>query len=205
MAESKEMEAVREAFFEEVRKTIAVMPKRPPIIVKEGKVVGVKLNSATIEELSKLNYVKPVDENYINYLMGVNVYRDDTVSKPIYIVEGEIETELQQIKSAEPSEALKGLKHIKKYYVPQPCSATTYNYLEIIEQALLKAQKLEKENEILKEIIKSFFDKGSPLHQYIDNKFGLTIEVDSECSIMHLGEFKGIDLDNKLKEVLENE
>lgn len=98
--------------------------------------------------------------------------------------------------------------------------------LENIKQTLLKAQEnarseeilqkyyqegitldsvreLKKENELLKEIIKSLFDEGCPLHQYIDKDFGLTIEVDSECSIMHLGKFKGVDLDEKLKEVLE--
>ena len=52
--------------------------------------------------------------------------------------------ELKAIKEANPNEALEGLKHIKKYYVPEPCTATTYNYLEIIEQALLNAQEMEK-------------------------------------------------------------
>ena len=74
--------------------------------------------------------------------------------------------------------------------------------ISTIKQALLKAQENEKENELLKEIIKSLFDRGCPLHQYVDKDFGLTIEVDSECSIMHLGEYKGVDLDKKLKEVL---
>lgn len=68
-----------------------------------------------------------------------------------------------------------------------------------------KAQEQEKENEILKMIIKCLFDRGCPLHQYNDRRFGLTIEVDKEISIMHLGEFNGIDLDKKLKEVLKNE
>ena len=58
---------------------------------------------------------------------------------------------LEAIDNANPSEALKGLKHIKKYYVPQPCSCTTYDYLEIIEQALLKAQEQEKVLDIIKE------------------------------------------------------
>jgi len=57
---------------------------------------------------------------------------------------------LEAIDNANPSEALKGLKHIKKYYVPEPCTATTYDYLEIIEQALLKAQETEKVFEIIK-------------------------------------------------------
>lgn len=75
--------------------------------------------------------------------------------------------------------------------------------LDTIKQALLKSQEQEKENEVLKEIIKSFFDRDCPLHQYTDKEGILTIEVDDECSIMHLGEFKGVDLDKKLKEVLE--
>lgn len=74
---------------------------------------------------------------------------------------------------------------------------------ETVKQALLKAQEQEKENELLKEIIKSLFDRGCPLHQYIDKEGVLTIEVDDECSIMRLGEYKGVDLDAKLKEVLE--
>lgn len=57
---------------------------------------------------------------------------------------------LEAIDNAEPSEALKGLKHIRNYYVPEPCSTTTYDYLEIIEQALLKAQEQEIGLEILK-------------------------------------------------------
>jgi len=56
---------------------------------------------------------------------------------------------LEAIENASPNEALKGLKHIKKYYVPEPCTATTYNYLEIIEQSLLKAQENEKVLEIV--------------------------------------------------------
>lgn len=69
----------------------------------------------------------------------------------------------------------------------------------------LTYKELENENELLKEIIRSFFDRGCPLHQYIDKDFGLAIEVDNECSTMILGEFKGVDLDKKLKEVLEND
>lgn len=79
------------------------------------------------------------------------------------------------------------------------------NHLTAIKQALLKSQEQEKENELLKEIIKSLFDSGCPLHQYIDSKGGLQIEVDYECSNMILGEHKGVDLDKFLKEVLNNE
>lgn len=79
------------------------------------------------------------------------------------------------------------------------CLTTIKEHLPIIKQAL---QGLTQENELLKEIIKSFFDRGCPLHQYIDKEGVLTIEVDDECSTMRLGEFKGVDLDAKLKEVL---
>ena len=72
-----------------------------------------------------------------------------------------------------------------------------------IKQSLLNAIEQEKENELLKEIIKSFFDRGCPLHQYTDKEGTLQIEVDDECSTVHLGKFKGVDLDEKLKEVLE--
>ena len=120
--------------------------------------------------------------------------------------------ELKSIDSAEPSEALKMLDGIgtinlgdnpyahfekdmlKNIYKPE---------LEVIKQTLIQAESDRKENELLKEIIKSLFDRGCPLHQYTDSKGVLLIEVDDECSIMHLGEFKGVDLDKKLKEVLE--
>lgn len=94
-----------------------------------------------------------------------------------------------------PEEAIKRLRQ-------ETCPATYMPdfdkelCLQVLEEAV-------KENEILKEIIKSLFDRGCPLHQYNDRRFGLTIEVDKEFLIMHLGEFKGIDLNKKLKEVLE--
>ncbi len=66
---------------------------------------------------------------------------------------------LKTIDNANPREALKGLKHIKKYYVPEPCTATTYNYLEIIEQSLLKTQEQEKENAELKRVLEVLFKK----------------------------------------------
>ena len=135
--------------------------------------------------------------------------------------------ELKSIKDANPSEALKCLEKLKGMEISSMPFSDEYGTQEVdlndirkvgsqlntdfreytttIKQALLKAQEQEKENEILKEIIKSLFDKGCPLHQYTDKDFGLTIEVDNECSIMHLGKFKGVDLDKKLKEALDNE
>ena len=121
--------------------------------------------------------------------------------------------ELESIKKAELSEALKTLDVLDKTISPllEPVLAEyeddlsdkiTSNYF-VLRQSLLNAREQEKENELLKEIIKSFFDRGCPLHQYTDKDGILQIEVDDECSTMHLGKFKGVDLDKKLKEVLE--
>lgn len=113
--------------------------------------------------------------------------------------------ELQSIKEANPSEALECLdKLVKQIELDEDTDYWEIRNAHItVEQALLKARKQENENELLKEIIKSFFDKGCPLHQYTDKEGILQIEVDDECSIMHLGKFNGIDLDKFLKEVLE--
>ena len=124
--------------------------------------------------------------------------------------------ELKSIKEANPIEALKyvngkiadledDLQHYtmvekdkcKEFFIREDLKQFTN-----IKQTLLNAQEQEKENDILKEIIKSLFDRGCPLHQYVDKDWGLTIEVDDECSIMHLGKYRGVDLDEKLKEVL---
>ena len=121
--------------------------------------------------------------------------------------------ELQSIKKANPSEALKTLDVLDRIISPllEPVLAEyeddlsdkiTANYFAL-KQSLLKAREQEKENELLKEIIKSFFDRGCPLHQYTDKAGILQIEVDGECSTMHLGKFKDVDLDEKLREVLE--
>ena len=111
-----------------------------------------------------------------------------------------IKEELEAIDNANPSEALECLEKL-------PYTSQGYGnwkeYYNTIKQALQKAMEQEKENELLKEIIKSFFDRGCPLHQYTDKQGILQIEIDNECSTMHLGKFKDVDLDKKLKEVLE--
>ncbi len=142
-----------------------------------------------------------------SFMGGTAEYQVCTQSEAVLMQDYEIVKqavlELKSIKEANPSEALECLERMNE-------NARVYISLEeyekdseTIKQALLKAQKLAKENELLKEIIKSLFDRGSPLHQYTDKEGVLTIEVDDECSIMRLGEFKGVDLDAKLKEVLE--
>lgn len=129
-----------------------------------------------------------------------------------------LKTYLKSIDNANPSEALECLEDIYRNGVfisevsfekqhPTNISPETNKSIDVqcntIKQALLKAREQEKENELLKEIIKSFFDRGCPLHQYTDKSGILQIEVDNECSTMHLGKFKDVDLDEKLKEVLE--
>ena len=124
-----------------------------------------------------------------------------------------LKTYLQFINNAESSKALKTLDVLDKIISPllKPVLAEyeddlsdkiTVNYFAL-KQSLLKTRERERENELLKEIIKSFFDRGCPLHQYTDKAGILQIEVDSECSTMHLGKFKDVDLDEKLREVLE--
>ena len=109
--------------------------------------------------------------------------------------------ELYSIKEANLNEALECLEDLYCEPVDYRSNDKANDY-ETIKQALLKAREQEKENELLKEIIKSFFDSGCPLHQYTDKKGILQIEVDDECSTVHLGKFKDIDLDEKLKKVL---
>ena len=114
--------------------------------------------------------------------------------------------ELQAIKNTNSNEALKCLDLLGDFeWHNKPFKECFLDLFDTIKNYILKAQEQEKENDILKEIIKSLFDRGCPLHQYVDKDWGLTIEVDDECSIMHLGKYKGVDLDEKLKEVLKNE
>lgn len=130
--------------------------------------------------------------------LGIGLTEDfDTVEKALL--------ELQSIKEAESSEALKILGVLDKLISPlvEPVLAEyeddlsdkiTSNYFAL-RQALLKAREQERENELLKEIIKSFFDSGRTYHQYTDKDGRLQIEVDDECPIMPLGKFKDVDLD----------
>ena len=140
-------------------------------------------------------------------------YSRGMVGRSYYDIVREALQRPEAIETANPSEALKTLEVLDKIISPllEPVLAEyeddlsdkiTANYFTL-KQSLLKAREQEKENELLKEIIKSFFDRGCPLHQYTDKAGILQIEVDGECSTVHLGKFKDVDLDEKLKEVLE--
>ena len=89
--------------------------------------------------------------------------------------------ELKQIKETKPSEALESLDYLSTFKFETDILFGSTKAFPRIRQALLKAQELEKENELLKEIIKILFDRGSPLHLYMDNELGLTIETDDDC------------------------
>ncbi len=66
---------------------------------------------------------------------------------------------LEAIDNANPSEALKCLEKIIDNlddYADFEIKQEANEYIDTIKQALLKAQELEKENELLKEIIKRY-------------------------------------------------
>lgn len=158
------------------------------------------------KELEILGPIEALDKLLEGYSKGM-------AGRSYYDIVREALQRPEAIETANPSEALKTLEVLDKIISPllEPVLAEyeddlsdkiTANYFAL-KQSLLKAREQEKENELLKEIIKSFFDRGCPLHQYTDKAGILQIEVDGECSTMHLGKFKDVDLDEKLKEVLE--
>lgn len=170
--------------------------------------------------LKNLNEIQELvnDDKKFKYKNIVN-FNCEHIKEELEVIEKEKNTDIidnyEGFKNdnSEPSEALKTLWVLDKIISPllEPVLAEyeddlsdkiTANYFAL-KQYLLKAREQEKENELLKEIIKSFFDGGCPLHQYTDKEGILQIEVDDECSTMHLGKFKDVDLDEKLKEVLE--
>lgn len=75
---------------------------------------------------------------------------------------------------------------------------------EIENFVLRKENDVLKENQILKKIIKKFFEYGTPFVQFTDRKGNLLIGVSDACSTFKLGEFESVNLDKKLREVLEN-
>lgn len=129
----------------------------------------------------------------------------------------EREQRLEAIDNSKPSEALNYLnqfvnemtyclehpKEFVKGYEKQIFWKYKNTFETTIKQVLLKAQEQEKENELLKEIIKKFFENGTPLFQYTNSQGKLMIEVSDAMPIFNLGKYKDIDLDKKLKEVIE--
>lgn len=87
-------------------------------------------------------------------------------------------TELKQIKEAKPSEALESLQKVSETYYTEELSyednEVVCKNLDIVEQALLKAQKQEKVLEILK---KGYF---STTYNPIANYRHITFDVYDE-------------------------
>lgn len=74
-----------EEFLEGIEKAKRLIPEKPTIVVKNATVTGVKLNSKIINSI-------PKSEEPISFYEGIKVYQDDSLDKPRFIVEGEIET-----------------------------------------------------------------------------------------------------------------
>lgn len=73
-----------EEFLEGIEQAKRLIPKKPTIVVKNATVTGVKLNSKIINSI-------PKSEEPISFYEGIKVYQDDSLDKPHFIVEGEIE------------------------------------------------------------------------------------------------------------------
>ena len=99
-------------------------------------------------------------------------------------------TELQAIKEANPSEALKELNEIIEYITEDKrvkYKATILFDCKIIKQALLKAQELEKENSVLKACIKDWEDDYEHLKFALyKEKEVLEVVFKKEVSISYL-------------------
>ncbi len=99
-------------------------------------------------------------------------------------------------------EALKGLKHIKKYYVPQPCSATTYDYLEIIEQALLELKAIKESKEY--NTIGQYILKAQEQEKVLNNISNIISKYMFEsATVSNKEELKTNTINAIIKEVLE--
>ena len=134
--ESKEMEAL----FEDIRKAIIQIPRRKPIILKNPIIKGIKLSSIMLKHFETNYTMKPSGNFEVEKLMGLQVYRDENADVPRYIVEGELETELQQIKSAEPKEALKSLENLR-IFINTEDELFDYEDFEMVEQVLIQGEQ----------------------------------------------------------------
>jgi len=103
--------------------------------------------------------------------------RDYETEEAIKTVECAVQR-LEAIDNANPSEAMECLKHIKKYYIPEPCSAKTYDCLDTIKQALKRLESIDNANpsealECLEKIIDNLddyadFEIKQEANEYID-------------------------------------
>ena len=81
-----------EDFIKAIEEVEKIIPEKPTITVKNATVTGVKLNSKIIDSIPKAK------EPVINFYEGLKVYQDDSVKKPQFFVEGEIEPKKKILK-----------------------------------------------------------------------------------------------------------
>lgn len=86
--------------------------------------------------------------------IDMKLYVTEREHKIFYSVVEQALLELKSIKEATPSEALECLEEM--WELSCDSRKPEYTLYETIKQALLKAQEQEKENELLKEIIKRY-------------------------------------------------
>lgn len=193
-----------EDFFEEVRKAIVSIPKKPNLIMKEANVIAIKLNSEMIDKLTKYSYVANEKDYKTATLMGVKFYLDETVNRPKYIVEGEIMASFHpealkgnSIKSyaideaVNPSDALNSLENLRKsantfcQHIPEQCELNK-KYADTIKQALQSKSLAEECWEIVKNkpfiLQKLFENKGLEKQQEYDKKYFWGTATDEEVA-----------------------
>ena len=143
---SKELEA----FVNDIRKAIKSIPSKPSITLKNANIVGIKLNSKSLKQLESETHSQTLDINDLSspgYLMGIRIYKDESVDAPRYIVEGEIEVDNTSL-----SEALEDLEQLAEMADNCWVSCDVHKWKNTIKQALFKAQKNEEDKVFLKNL-----------------------------------------------------
>ena len=146
---SKELEV----FINDVRKAIKSIPSRPPITLKNANIVGIKLNSKNLKQLENEAHSQTLDINNLNspeYLMGIRIYKDESIDAPRYIVEGEVE-----LNNTKPNDALNELELVENWIKDRELEISNViePSLNTIKQALIKAQEQQLKDKAFELII----------------------------------------------------
>ena len=146
---SKELEV----FINDVRKAIKSIPSRPSITLKNANIVGIKLNSKSLKQLENEAHSQTLDINNLNspeYLMGIRIYKDESIDAPRYIVEGEVE-----LNNTKPNDALNELELVENWIKDRELEISNViePSLNTIKQALIKAQEQQLKDKAFELII----------------------------------------------------
>ena len=97
-------------------------------------------NNSDIKNQDTTGYDIDTQAKWVNYL-EYKSFALSTIKQALQRseVSGEVNGDVNV--EVNPNEALECLKHIQKYYVPEPCTAKTYDCLETIKQTLLRLQQ----------------------------------------------------------------